>query len=556
LPRIHFEYPGQAFDMRSLFRRALVGSSKASRVPAERPADYPAWLALQLAERAALSPFQAPSNFVSILTCIYRGSPADCFRETVESVLRQTPSAFEWVVLENGQVDGDLQSVLAELAGDARVHLVHTPRNVGIIRGLRMCLEAATGDYALPLDGDDLLTPDAVSVIARATLDAGCPEFLYGDEDAWIDGHAAAPYFRPDWDPLLNLSSSYIWHPSVFRRQSALELGVFTDPKSEYCQDWDTVFRFVDGGVAPMHIPEVLYHWRAHAASSTNRPDRDQGSLRSQRHVLERHLDRLGLAESFGVVEFPLDRGLPEWWVRSTNHDAPPMDVIVVGGDAIPRRPADMPCARLLRCDRSDGIAGLRAALNDCHTDAVVVIDGHLRPAPSEWASEAAMILDLLPDVEIVGGRIIAETGVVLAGEILIAPDGRIACPDTGRLAGDAGYYSLTLKPHLADGVTGRFFVARRVGLVQALRELPREATLPHLGAWLGAWTARAGRRVAYTPLLTAHSGSSHEAADTAGPGEQRALADVISGSAAPGRWAWRKRCAELGEGRPLEGGH
>jgi Glycosyl transferase family 2 len=541
--------------VKALLRRFLAGRHDRPPIANQGVAHYPAWLARRLDERAVARRVQAPPNFLSILTCVYRGSPAGFFRETVASVLSQRQSEFEWVLLANGPLDGDMEPLLSELAIDARVHLLSAPENVGIIQGLRLCLEAATGDYVLPLDGDDLLTSDAVSVIVEAALDAGCPEFLYGDEDVWVDGQPAAPYFRADWDPLLNLSSSYIWHPSVFRTQTALELGVFSDTRSEYCQDWDTVFRFVDAGAAPVHIPEVLYHWRAHSASSTNRPDRHQGSLRSQRHVLERHLERLGLAERYGLAEFPLDRGLPEWWIESMTRDAPRMDVIIIVGDGTHRlHVADLPYAMLRECANTQGVAGLQAALDDCQTDSVVVIDGGLGTEASVWASEASSILDLIPDVGFVGGRIIDEMGVVLTGEILIAPDGNTACPDRGRLAGEAGYYAVSLKPHLADGVTGRFFVAHRRRLEKALHELPAQATLPFLGAWLGAWAARAGCRVAYSPLLIARWDSSRDdVAETASRDERRAFADFVHETRGLSRWEWRKRCAELGEGRVFE---
>ncbi len=522
------------------------------------PAGYPAWLERRIAERSERARAQTPQDFLSILTCIYAGSPAAFLVETAESVLSQSQPVFEWVVLANGPLGDDLDSALAAFEADSRVRVLRSPCNVGIIRGLRLCLEAARGEYVCPLDGDDLLTPDAVSQIAAAILDAGRPEFLYGDEDALVQGSPSAPYFRPDWDPLLNLSSSYIWHPSVFRRQTALALGVFTDAESEFCQDWDTLFRFVDAHIVPVHMPEVLYHWRAHTGSSTHRPDRDQGSLKSQRHVLETHLERVGRAESFAVAEFPLDRGLPEWWIRRARLETPVIDVVVMGDrEAIVDRPTvDLPFARLHQFDKAGGTAGLRKVMDHCDTDMVVLLDARSTPMPYEWASEALTILDLMPDVDIVGGRLIDEAGAVVEGELVISADGRTACPDKGRQASDAGYYSLSLKPHLADGVSGRFFAARRIHLSEALDCLPAEASIPCLGAWLGAWAARAGRQVAYTPLMTATLDPHDEAHLAAGATEQRALVDLMRGFPRPDRWTWREQCANLGEGRALESCH
>jgi hypothetical protein len=85
------------------------------------------------------------------------------------------------------------------------------------------------------------------------------------------------------------------------------------------------------------------------------------------------------------------------------------------------------------------------------------------------------------------------------------------------------------------------------------LDSLPPEASLSCLGAWLGAWAARVGRQVAYTPLMTATLNPHDGAPVAAEATEQRALVDLMRDFPRPDRWTWRARCAELGEGRSLE---
>lgn len=486
---------------------------------------------------------KVPAGLFSILTCVYEGSPADLFERTVDSVLAQDVRRFEWVIVIQGKIPAALDSALRRVAVDSRVRCVLKPENVGIIRGLRAALEAATGDYVLPLDGDDLLLPDTLSILAGAIHRCGRPPFLYGDEDAMIGESPASPFFRPDWDPLLNLASSYIWHPSVFDRRTALELGVFTDLASEFCQDWDAVFRFLNAGIEPVHVPQVLYHWTAHEASSTNRPEPHSGSLHSQRNILEHMLAARSLEDTFELGLFPLDRGLPELWPRRLRRDAPRVALVVVGNDAAAVTRAmssaggvsDFPVQTLVALGPSElstrqshagiaswatgdnleprmtaqpgsGVPAWRRAVRVCEGDWVAVISAGLVPTRADWLWEAVAMGELIPDVGFISGRVLDHSGLIDGGGELFGVCDPIGCPDRGRHADAPGPYAVSLKPHSVSAVDPRFFIARTSVLEDALCALPDEADPRWLGAWLGVWAHRNHIRTAFSPLIAARS--------------------------------------------------
>ena len=502
--------------------------------------DYSAWLEGTITERKSGLP-KVPAGLFSILTCVYEGSPADLFERTAQSVFAQDARRFEWVVVVQGKIPAALDRALRSVAGDARVRAVLKPENLGIMRGLRAALEAATGDFVLPLDGDDLLLPDSLSVLAAAIYRCGRPPFLYGDEDAMLGESPASPFFRPDWDPLLNLASSYIWHPSVFDRRMALELGVFTDLASEFCQDWDAVFRFLSAGVEPVHVPEVLYHWTAHEASSTNRARPHSGSLRSQRNILEQMMAARSLEGVFEVGPFPLDRGLPELWPRRVHRDAPQIAILAVGRDpnAVTRTVAsagqqsDFPVRTVVALGppvlsvgqrhaiaiswatggrpapdvvslSGSGVPAWRRAVQGCQEEWVAVTTPGLVPTRADWLWEAVAMGELIPDVGFVSGRILDHAGLVLGGGELWGACDPVGCPDRGSRADAPGPYAISLKPHSVSAVDPRFFIARASALKDALCALPDEADPRWLGAWLGVWAHRNHIRTAFSPLIAA----------------------------------------------------
>jgi len=125
-------------------------------------------------------------------------------------------------------------------------------------------LGLASGEFVALLDHDDEITPDALLEIALAHNENLLGNFFYSDEDK-IDeeGFCCDPFFKPDWSPEYFLTCMYTCHLGVYRTDLARELGGFR-PQVTGAQDYDLALRFVAHTQRIVHIPKVLYHWRAH----------------------------------------------------------------------------------------------------------------------------------------------------------------------------------------------------------------------------------------------------------------------------------------------------
>lgn len=500
---------------------------------------YAAWLAARIESRGKEYPVSPSPCRYSVISLVYERSDAAFLEEAHASLREQTLPFFEWIVLAQGALPQALEAVVCRLAGDPRVNVLRSKVNLGIIRGMRRCLEVARGDYVIPFDADDLLTRDALQLVDHGAHAAGRPAFLYSDEDALIAGKPRHPYLRPDWDPVLNWASSYVWHLCAFDRLAALELGVFSDAGSEFCQDWDTVVRFANAGHKPHHVPEVLYHWRQHDASSSNRAaavDADTRSVSSTRHLLESRIADLPEAQRYEVQEFPIFRGATEFHVARRRIEPATMDLIVIARAPVDGARAlravldqcDYPIgsvcvvnAGALEPDDIDGYeaaAGARAArlervqgestaavLNAARRtagDYLLVCSDAIGAVRPDACWESLKLFELCRDTALVCGRTVDRHGVVVQGAAVLGADGLPMFLDTGEPASDAGPYALLLKAHTVGMVHCDFFFAAGPFLRQAA--LPHAASLAALGLWLGASAARARQRVAYSPLTAA----------------------------------------------------
>lgn len=103
-----------------------------------------------------------------ISVCIPSYNHAHFLTDAIGSVLKQTYTDFELVVVDNCSTDNTAQLVQEYMATDSRVRYVRNHINVGPQNNLNRCLEVATGEYINILCADDLLEPAALQELIRA----------------------------------------------------------------------------------------------------------------------------------------------------------------------------------------------------------------------------------------------------------------------------------------------------------------------------------------------------------------------------------------------------
>jgi hypothetical protein len=430
--------------------------------PVERTSEgilYANWIQDRLRqrqERYALASALRPN--IDVLTLVF-DTPADVLNSTAQSVLTQDYDRFRWVVWNNGSRRPETLAVLNDLSHHPRVVLHRSERNLGIVRGHAAALQHCQGDYVGLLDHDDRLYSDALRIAAAFIQRHDQPALLYSDEDK-LDaaGQAYCPFFKPAWSPVLLQSTGYTCHFTLFRRDLAAPLGLFSDSAVEGAQDWDLALRFHDAGHAGVHIPEVLYSWRVHAESTAGRGAAAKPYvLAAQRRCLEQSLARRGLAERYRVMSNPLYPFVDGHWHVERTVGAP---------------------------ERAEVTAYVPAGLE---------------PLEPEWWKEALALMELDPRTAIVGGRVLDGEGRVAIGSPVLGMGELVGTALTGSPADEIGYFGLSLSPRNVAALAGGPWVGR----TQALAELGGDASrhsLPELCLQLHA----RGWRIAWTPQITA----------------------------------------------------
>jgi glycosyltransferase involved in cell wall biosynthesis len=222
--------------------------------------------------------------------------PLHMLRDAVESVGGQTFGDWELCLVDDGSRDPEVLAALEGYTADPRIRLLRHETARGISAATNAALELARGRYIALLDHDDMLAPDALEQIAAVIAADPGLDMVYSDEDIVSDGVVLEPHPKPGWSPEHMAALMYTCHLGVYRRTLARELGGF-DTRYDGCQDFDFVLRLTERTDRIAHIPRILYHWRAHPASTaTFGGGAKPHAFLGQPAAIAAHLERVGVA--------------------------------------------------------------------------------------------------------------------------------------------------------------------------------------------------------------------------------------------------------------------
>ena len=247
------------------------------------------------------------STLISVAVPAYP-TPEKFLAQMIDSLLAQTYGNWELCIANGSPEDGAMKKVLEEYTKkDSRIRVSELTENKGIAGNTNAALEMARGEFVGLLDHDDLLAPNALYEIVRALDEDRTLDAVYTDEDkvtTELDEHFQ-PHLKPDFNLDLLRSNNYICHFFVVRRSIVQKVGGFRQ-EFDGAQDHDFIFRCIETAEKVGHIPEILYHWRTHKASTADNPASKMYAFDAGKRAIEAHLKRTGTE---GTVSHTPDLG-------------------------------------------------------------------------------------------------------------------------------------------------------------------------------------------------------------------------------------------------------
>lgn len=244
---------------------------------------------------------------ISVVVPAYK-TPEKFLRQMIDSLRTQTYKNWELCIANGSPEDRDMESVLREYhSQDERIRYKNLDENLGIAENTNEAFAMATGEFVGLLDHDDLLAPNALFEIASVLESDRETDVVYTDEDKVTTDLSEhfQPHLKPDFNLDLLRSNNYICHFFTVRREIVERVGGFRR-EFDGAQDYDFIFRCTEAARRIRHVPEILYHWRTHKASTADNPASKMYAFDAGKRAIEAHLERCG---EQGVVSHTKDLG-------------------------------------------------------------------------------------------------------------------------------------------------------------------------------------------------------------------------------------------------------
>lgn len=215
------------------------------------------------------------------------------------SIKNQTNQNFEWIILLNGEAEGEYDSLMdlidvrdSEKAFAVRVDSISTTGSVGLLKA--RCCSMAIGDILVEADYDDALTEDCIDKITKAFEQNSDIQFVYSNCVELLPNggyNLYSPAYGWKSKPFTNELEQQIafpalpqylrrieWSPNhvrAFRKSAYHQVGGYNEDMA-LGDDHDLMCRFfIEFGQKGFHhINECLYIYNFHSDNTSGQNNR------------------------------------------------------------------------------------------------------------------------------------------------------------------------------------------------------------------------------------------------------------------------------------------
>lgn len=204
----------------------------------------------------------------SVLMTVYAGENPEHFKEAVESMLKQTVVTNDFVIVCDGPLPSELESIIHEFTSSCNsiFKIIRLEKNCGVGSATAAGLLECKNELVAKMDSDDISRPGR----CEAEL-----KYFENDEDLAIVGTYILEFLNSDNstacirkvplenDEIFKYSKrrSPFNNPTImFKKSVILSVGNYSDLRR--CEDFELFARILHAGFKGANIPECLLDYR------------------------------------------------------------------------------------------------------------------------------------------------------------------------------------------------------------------------------------------------------------------------------------------------------
>lgn len=193
--------------------------------------------------------------------------------ETLDSLLAQSMSDFEVIVVNDGSTDGSLKIIEQYAPKFGNRLCIINQQNQGVVSARNNGVKKALGEWIFALDSDDKIAPTCLEKLYNAALagkgDVICPQIqTFGERNEIL-------YFEKP-APLNMCLSNQVCASALYRKADFVKYGGYDTAFDDGLEDWDLWLNFVADNKTFYRLDEVLLFYRILPQSRTTGIDKQK----------------------------------------------------------------------------------------------------------------------------------------------------------------------------------------------------------------------------------------------------------------------------------------
>ncbi len=198
---------------------------------------------------------------VSIIVPIY--NMEQYLSETLDSILASDYPNFEVVTVDDGSKDNSLKIAQEYAAKDSRLRVL-SQSNSGVCTARNYAIREAKGVFIMPVDSDDIITPDFVSLAVDKILSDKSIKVVTPKSN--FMGTKSGEWRLPEFSLNLLARKNIICVTALYYKSEWVRVGGYCNTLMTR-EDWDFWISMLKDGGKVVRLDKLTFYYRCRAGS-------------------------------------------------------------------------------------------------------------------------------------------------------------------------------------------------------------------------------------------------------------------------------------------------
>lgn len=241
-------------------------------------------------------------TLISIIVPCY--NQAQYLSECLQSVLNQTYTNWECIIVNDGSLDNTEEIALSWTERDSRIKYIKK-ENGGVSAARNTGIKQAQGEWILPLDGDDKIAEEYLEQAYKIILSHPNVGLIYANAEFFGEKNESWNLMPYSYQTLLR--SNIIYCSALYKKADWTKTEGYDTSMKHGWEDWEFWINLI--GTSQKEVYRLNYtgfYYRIKKQSRNESFDKNKTQQNKVRkYVLKKHLDMY--LENFGTIQSILD---------------------------------------------------------------------------------------------------------------------------------------------------------------------------------------------------------------------------------------------------------